>query len=64
MLELVKMKRINIYQQEMMGPIWLYRSDCDESVLPLGRGVATPQFDRPDAVDVPSPEPMPAALAE
>lgn len=43
MLELVKMKRINIYQQEMMGPIWMYRMDCDESVLPLGR-VATPQF--------------------
>lgn len=43
MLELVKMKRIQVYQQEMMGPIWMYRMDCDESVLPLGK-VATPQF--------------------
>lgn len=43
MLELVKMKRILLHQQEMMGPIWMYRSDLDENVLPLGR-VATPQF--------------------
>lgn len=43
MLELVKMKRIQVYQQDMMGPIWMYRMDCDESVLPLGR-VATQQF--------------------
>jgi segregation and condensation protein A len=43
MLELVKMNRIQLYQQEMMGPIWMYRIDLDESVLPLGR-VATPQF--------------------
>lgn len=46
MLELVKMKRIQIYQQDMMGPIWMYRMDCDESVLPLGK-VATPQFAPP-----------------
>lgn len=52
MLELVKMKRIKLYQQEMMGPIWIYRSDCDESILPLGTA-ATPQFTPPeDAVDV------------
>jgi segregation and condensation protein A len=43
MRELVKMKRIQVYQQDLMGPIWMYRMDCDESVLPLGR-VATPQF--------------------
>jgi segregation and condensation protein A len=42
MLELVKMKRIQVYQQEMGGPIWMYRMDCDESVLPL-EGV-TPQY--------------------
>ncbi len=56
MLELVKMKRIQIYQQDMMGPIWMYRMDCDESVLPLGR-VATPHF------AVPSGEPVLAAEA-
>lgn len=51
MLELVKMKRIKLYQQEMMGPIWIYRGDCDESILPLGV-VATPQFAPPeDALD-------------
>lgn len=36
MLELVKMKHINLYQQELMGPIWMYRYDLDDSVLPLG----------------------------
>ena len=42
MLELVKMKRIQVYQQDMFGPIWMYRMDCDESVLPLEG--ATPQY--------------------
>lgn len=42
MLELSKQKRINIYQAEHFGPIWLYRFDCDESVLPLQR--ATPSY--------------------
>ena len=52
MLELVKMKRIKLYQQEMMGPIWIYRADCEESILPIGT-VATPQFSPPmGAVDV------------
>ncbi len=46
MLELVKLKRLQIYQQDLMGPIWMYRMDCDESVLPLGR-VATPHFALP-----------------
>jgi segregation and condensation protein A len=46
-LELVKMKRLQVYQQELMGPLWLYRMDCDESVLPLGK-VATPQFAPPE----------------
>ena len=36
MLELVKSRRLKIYQQEMMGPIWMYRPDCDENELPLG----------------------------
>lgn len=46
MLELVKWKRIQVYQQDMMGPVWMYRMDCDESVLPLGK-VATPHFASP-----------------
>lgn len=41
-LELSKSKRINIYQQDMFGPIWVYRSDLDETVLPLARAV--PQY--------------------
>lgn len=43
MLELVKMKKIQVYQQELMGPVWMYRADLDESVLPIGE-VATPHF--------------------
>jgi segregation and condensation protein A len=42
-LELVKMKRINVYQQDNFGPLWLYRYDCDESVLPLAHAT-TPHF--------------------
>ena len=52
MLELSKMKKLNIYQQDLFGPIWIYRHDLDESVLPLGR-IATPHFDTDGgAVDV------------
>ncbi len=47
MLELSKMKRIQFYQQDLMGPIWMYRMDCDESVLPVG-DVVIPQFAPPD----------------
>jgi len=43
MLELVKMKRIKLYQQDMFGPIWMYRMDCEESDLPI-RNLATPEF--------------------
>lgn len=43
MLELVKMKRIKLYQQDIFGPIWMYRVDLDESVLPV-RSIATPEF--------------------
>lgn len=51
MLELVKMKRIKIFQQDMFGPIWMARFDCDESDLPVGQ-IATPQYlDDPEAVD-------------
>jgi segregation and condensation protein A len=51
MLELSKMKTLKIYQQDLFGPIWIYRSDLEESVLPLGR-IATPHFDTGAAVDV------------
>jgi chromatin segregation and condensation protein Rec8/ScpA/Scc1 (kleisin family) len=34
MLELVKEKRVKLQQEEHFGPIWMYRFDCDESVLP------------------------------
>jgi len=43
MLELVKMKRIKLYQQDMFGPIWMYRMDCEETELPI-RTIATPEF--------------------
>ena len=43
MLELVKMKRIKLYQQDMFGPIWMYRMDCEETDLPI-RNLATPEF--------------------
>jgi chromatin segregation and condensation protein Rec8/ScpA/Scc1 (kleisin family) len=35
MLELSKMRRIQVYQSELMGPVWMYRMDLDETVLPL-----------------------------
>ncbi len=43
MLELVKIKRIKLYQQDMFGPIWMYRMDCEEIDLPI-RAIATPEF--------------------
>lgn len=35
MLELVKEKRVKLHQDEHFGPIWMYRYELDESVLPL-----------------------------
>lgn len=35
MLELVKAKRMRVYQQEILGPLWMYRMDFAESDLPL-----------------------------
>jgi segregation and condensation protein A len=34
-LELSKQQKLKIYQQDMMGPLWFYRGDLDESVLPV-----------------------------
>lgn len=42
-LELSKMRRLKFYQQEMFGPIWIYRPDLDETELPLQQ-LATPVF--------------------
>ena len=39
-LELSKQDKLKIYQQDMMGPLWFYRFDLDESVLPLATAVA------------------------
>ena len=42
-LELSKQHTLKIYQQDMMGPLWFYRADLDESVLPTG--LVTPLHD-------------------
>ena len=42
-LELAKMRRMKFYQQEMFGPIWIYRADLDEAELHL-QHLATPVF--------------------
>ena len=60
MLELAKMKRLQVYQQDLMGPIWLYRMDCDESVLPLAH-TTIPQFAVHDDVEVVVITPPPAS---
>lgn len=43
MLELVKAKRIRVYQQEMLGPLWMYCMDFEESDLPLNGPVIPEQ---------------------
>ena len=34
-LELVKMKKLKVFQAEPLGPIWIYQGNLDESVLPI-----------------------------
>lgn len=34
MLQLSKDKRMRVFQDEMFGPVWMYRMDCDEKELP------------------------------
>jgi len=34
-LELAKAGTIKVYQEELNGPLWLYRSDLDAAQLPL-----------------------------
>ena len=40
MLQLSKDKRMRIHQEDMFGPVWLYRNDCDESELPTQGGLS------------------------
>jgi segregation and condensation protein A len=35
-LELSKQHKLKVYQQHMMGPLWFYRADLNETILPLG----------------------------
>lgn len=58
-LELSKQHKLKIYQQDMMGPLWFYRYDLDETVLPLA--VATPMHDAVTdqaVIDVETKEPQ------
>jgi segregation and condensation protein A len=50
-LELSKMRRMKFYQQEMFGPVWIYRPDLDEGELPL-QHLATPVFAEAEAGEV------------
>lgn len=43
MLELVKAKRMRVYQVDMLGPLWMYRMDFAESELPLHQAGPSPQ---------------------
>ena len=36
-LELTRAFRMKVYQQELLGPLWMYRYDLDESVIPSNR---------------------------
>jgi len=38
-LELARQFKIKFYQQDLMGPLWIYRPEVDESVLPIGQVV-------------------------
>jgi hypothetical protein len=42
-LELSKQQKIKVYQQDMMGPLWFYRGDLDQNILPVA--TATPMHD-------------------
>lgn len=42
-LELAKMRRLKFFQQEMFGPVWIFKPDLEESELPFQQ-LATPVF--------------------
>lgn len=53
-LELSKQQKLRVFQQDMMGPLWFYRGDLDQSILPVAS--ATPMHDSTtdaEVVDVP-----------
>lgn len=60
MLELVKAKRMKVYQTEMLGPLWMYCMDFAEAELPLPHqiGGASQQVWSLDDAGV-KPEPTP-----
>jgi len=38
MLELSKMKKLKMYQQELKGPLWIYRFEFESDILPVDHG--------------------------
>jgi segregation and condensation protein A len=34
-LELARQFKMKFYQQDLMGPLWIYQSDCDVTDLPF-----------------------------
>jgi len=48
-LELSKTGRAKVYQQELLGPLWVYRSDLDVSMLPI-----RPTMERLGSADAPA----------
>ena len=45
-LELSKMHKIKVYQQDILGPLWVYRADLEFDALPL----STPHLELPHEV--------------
>jgi segregation and condensation protein A len=40
MLEMTRWNKLKVYQQEMLGPIWIYPVDADETKLPFAAALA------------------------
>ena len=59
-LELVKMGEVKLYQQELMGPLWVYRADLTTEQLPL----QTPQLPSVSSTSEVSPATSPLASQE
>lgn len=43
-LELAKSGKIKTFQQDLLGPLWIYRGDCEASQFPIAN-IATPVHD-------------------
>jgi segregation and condensation protein A len=61
-LELAKVHKLKFYQQDLTGPLWVYRADCDESILPLN-GVV-PQYEAPPEDSILTIDPTTEVLVE